>query len=99
MSNLRTLCERCNMGKGTDIEKVPLIAPQKSNQRSEPSYDAAMLLLRDQAQEFVDKTSSGGALYFFSEAVAQELKERGYPVYYASNGTKGTEHRAAWFVK
>lgn len=99
MSNLRTLCERCNMGKGSDIENVPLIAPQKSNQRSEPPYNAAMLLLRDQSQEFVDKTSSGGALYFFSKTVVQELKKRGYSVYYAPNGTKGTEHRAAWFVK
>ncbi len=49
--------------------------------------------------EYVDKTASGGGLYFFSEAEAGSLKEKGYPVGYAENGTKGTGHRPAWYIK
>lgn len=49
--------------------------------------------------EYVDKTASGGGLYFFSEAEAGGLKEKGYPVGYAENGTKGTGHRPAWYIK
>lgn len=49
--------------------------------------------------EYVDKTASGGGLYFFCEAEAGSLKEKGYPVGYAENGTKGTGHRPAWYIK
>lgn len=49
--------------------------------------------------EYVDKTASGGGLYFFSEAEAGSLKEKGYHVGYAENGTKGTGHRPAWYIK
>lgn len=49
--------------------------------------------------EYVDKTASGGGLYFFSEAEASSLKEKGYHVGYAENGTKGTGHRPAWYIK
>lgn len=49
--------------------------------------------------EYVNKTTSGGELYFFSEAEAGSLKEKGYPVGYAKNGTKGTGHRPAWYIK
>ena len=49
--------------------------------------------------EYVDKTASGGGLYFLSEAEAGSLKEKGYPVGYAENGTKGTGHRPAWYIK
>ncbi len=49
--------------------------------------------------EYVDKTASSGGLYFFSEAEAGSLKEKGYPVGYAENGTKGTGHRPAWYIK
>lgn len=49
--------------------------------------------------EYVDKTASGGGLYFFSEEEAGSLQEKGYPVGYAENGTKGTGHRPAWYIK
>lgn len=55
-------------------------------------FDAAGL-------EYVDKTSAGGSLYFFSETEAGNLKDKGYPVYYAEQGTKGTGHRPAWYVR
>lgn len=98
MSNLRTLCERCNLGKGADIEETQSVQLQTSDQRS-ATYGAAMRLLREKEQSFVDKTGNGGSLYFFSETIARELEADGYTVYFAPNGTKGTDHRAAWFVK
>lgn len=49
--------------------------------------------------EYVDKTVNGGSLYFFSESEAEHLKKKDYPVFYAKNGTKGTDHRPAWYIK
>ena len=61
--------------------------------------DVVKQRLRDTGLEYVDKTESGGSLYFFDETIADSLKQEGYSVFYAPNGTKGTKHRAAWFVK
>ena len=49
--------------------------------------------------DYVDKTVSGGSLYFFSDTEAENLKKKGYPVMFAEKGTKGTDHRPAWYVK
>lgn len=49
--------------------------------------------------EYVDKTASGGSLYFFSDTEAENLKSKDYHVFYAEKGTKGTEHRPAWYIK
>lgn len=49
--------------------------------------------------DYVDKTVSGGSLYFFSDKEAESLKKKGYPVMFAEKGTKGTDHRPAWYVK
>ena len=49
--------------------------------------------------EYVDKTVSGGSLYFFSETEAENLKKKDYPVLYAASGSKATNHRPAWYIK
>lgn len=49
--------------------------------------------------EYVDKTTNGGSLYFFSEAEAENLRKKDYPVFFTENGTKGTGHRPAWYIK
>lgn len=49
--------------------------------------------------DYVDKTVSGGSLYFFSDTEAENLKKKGYPVMFAEKGTKGTDHRPAWYIK
>ena len=49
--------------------------------------------------DYVDKTASGGSIYFFSDTEAENLKKKGYPVMFAEKGTKGTDHRPAWYVK
>lgn len=49
--------------------------------------------------EYIDKTANGGSLYFFSETEADTLKKKDYPVFFAENGTKGTAHRPAWYIK
>ena len=48
----------------------------------------------EEGLEYVDKTAKRGGLYFFNEAEAASLKEKGYPVGYTENGTKGTNHRS-----
>lgn len=49
--------------------------------------------------EYVDKTVNGGSLYFFSETEAENLKKKDYPVFFAEKGTKGTDHRPAWYIR
>lgn len=49
--------------------------------------------------EYIDKTVNGGSLYFFSETEAESLKKKDYPVFFAEKGTKGTDHRPAWYIK
>ena len=49
--------------------------------------------------EYVDKTTNGGGLYFFSETEAENLKKKDYPVFFTEKGTKGTGHRPAWYIK
>lgn len=49
--------------------------------------------------EYVDKTTTGGSLYFFSDVEADNLKSKGYPVLFADKGTKGTGRRPAWYIK
>jgi len=97
MSNLRTLCERCNMGKSDKIETISMPAPRASVVES--PLATALRILQEHNEEYVDKTSSGGALYFYSDSIAEELKGSGLAVSFAPNGTKGTGHRPAWFVK
>lgn len=53
----------------------------------------------EEGMEYIDKTANGGALYFFSEAEADSLKEKGYSVEYAEKGTRGTGRRPAWYVR
>ena len=96
LSNLRTLCERCNMGKSNKIESSDDL-PRTASILS--VCDTARQMLKGRNLEYVDKTSAGGALYFFSSEIADELKQKGFAGSYAPNGTKGTAHRAAWFVK
>ena len=53
----------------------------------------------ESVQEHVDKTVNGGSLYFFSETEAENLKKKDYPVFFAEKGTKGTDHRPAWYIR
>jgi len=61
-------------------------------------YDEVIRYLKEKEAEYIDKTSKGGSLYFFDDQIANEMKEAGYEIYYAANGTKGTERRAAWYI-
>lgn len=102
MSNLRVLCERCNMGKRDKIEDISL-----KNEKSDISEDSAgnpklniaLKLLCTNNAEYIDKTAKGGALYFFDKTIADELEQSGFTVFYTSKGTKGTNGRPAWYVK
>lgn len=61
-------------------------------------YDAIVRHFTDDGIEYIDKTEKGGSLYFFDERVAEELQTKGYSVRFTEKGTKGTEHRAAWYI-
>lgn len=114
--NLRTLCERCNMGKGDRLEQPPIVQAAEAVvnfTRSVPQSTAnldnlacgclhhvdVIVLFQDKGLDYVDKTAQGGGFYFFSEAMAEELKTQKCHVSYAPNGTKSTKGRPAWFVK
>lgn len=62
-------------------------------------HDAMIHHFDEEGIEYVDKTSAGGSLYFFAEAVANDLTTKGYQVHFAENGTKGTGHRPAWYIR
>lgn len=62
-------------------------------------YSELIRHLSEEGIEFVDKTANGGGLYFFSETEAENLKQKDYPVFFAEKGTKGTNHRPAWYIK
>lgn len=48
---------------------------------------------------FIDKTGKGGCLYFFDDAIALELRKKGYSVLYAPSGAKATDHQPAWYIR
>ena len=60
--------------------------------------DKLIRYLKSNNAEFIDKTDKGGGLYFFDEKVSNELKDKGYKVKYAQNGTKSTAGRPAWYI-
>lgn len=62
-------------------------------------HDAVLRHLMDEGAEYIDMTHKGGGLYFFSEDIAQELKEKGYKIEYAKNGSHSTGSRPAWFLR
>lgn len=62
-------------------------------------HDAVIRHFDEEKVEYVDKTSVGGSLYFFAEAVANDLTEKGFQVHFAENGTKGTGYRPAWYIR
>lgn len=64
-----------------------------------PNRESATDYLKNNNVEYIDKTLSGGGLYFFDEHVADELKAMGYNVRYAQNGTRSTVGKAAYYIK
>lgn len=62
-------------------------------------FNAVKQHLIDSKAEFVDKSPQGGALYFFNENIANELKEKGYKPKFARKGSKSTGNKPAWYVK
>lgn len=75
------------------VEK-PMIEP-----KPKLLHDAVIRHFDEEGIEYVDKTSAGGSLYFFAEAAANDLTAKGYQVHFAENGTKGTGHRPAWYIR
>lgn len=62
-------------------------------------YETALERLKAANAEYVDRFSVGGGLYFFDEAIANELKQAGYPVRYAAQGNRSTANRPAWYLR
>ena len=62
-------------------------------------HDAIVKHLMDEGAEYIDMTHKGGGLYFFSDAIAQELKDKGYNICYAENGARSTSGKPAWYLK
>ena len=71
-----------------------MIAP-----RTKLLYGELIRHFDEEGIEYVDKTVNGGSLYFFSETEAENLKKKEYPVFFAEKGTKGTDHRPAWYIR
>lgn len=105
----RTKIPAAELDECEDVkEDESFIAEDVTEEDSEDSMIASRtkLLYRELIQHFdeegidyVDKTVSGGSLYFFSDTEAESLKKKGYPVMFAEKGTKGTDHRPAWYIK
>lgn len=76
------------------------LQPRKDNVKPAQSvlYDSVIKYLSDNGLDYIDKTSSGGSLYFFNEQAAMQFKEKGYAVRYAPAGTKSTSGKAAWYI-
>lgn len=62
-------------------------------------YSELIRYFDENGVEYIDKTTSGGSLYFFDKAEAENLKNKKYRIFFAPNGTKGTDHRPAWYIK
>ncbi len=78
-----------------EVEKRnSMIAP-----RTKLLYGELIRHFDEEGIEYVDKTVNGGSLYFFSETEAENLKKKEYPVFFAEKGTKGTDHRPAWYIR
>jgi len=76
---------------------LPRADPVKS--AGEALYEKALERLKAANVEYVDRISVGGGLYFFDEAIANELKQAGYPVQYAAQGSRSTSNRPAWYLR
>ena len=108
-SNLRTLCDRCNLGKGDKIEVLPenRKKPQpllsqlhaRAEKETPEYYKTVADFLQKKGFVYIDTTPNGGSIYFFDEDMVQEISDMGYTVKYAKNGTRKTGFRPAWYVK
>lgn len=85
--------DKMNMSAGKDGYGI-MIAPM-----TKLLYRELIRHFDEEGIDYVDKTVSGGSLYFFSDTEAESLKKKGYPVMFAEKGTKGTDHRPAWYIK
>lgn len=83
------------------VKKAPKRKAEKPMIEPKPKllHDAVIRHFDEEKIEYVDKTSAGGGLYFFAEAVANDLTAKGFQVHFAENGTKGTGHRPAWYIR
>ena len=85
--------DKMNMSAEKEVDGI-MIAPM-----TKLLYRELIRHFDEEGIDYVDKTVSGGGLYFFSDTEAENLKKKGYPVMFAEKGTKGTNHRSAWYVK
>ena len=67
LSNLRTLCERCNMGKRDRVETVrPKPAERPVIASNYPSMDDFIAVLNKEGIDYIDKRQRGGCLWIRS---------------------------------
>lgn len=103
--SVRAQLERCLSDRIASLQskekKVPRRKAEKLMIEPKPKLirDAVIRHFDEEGIEYVDKTSVGGSLYFFAEAIANDLAAKGYQVHFAENGTKGTGHRPAWYIR
>lgn len=62
-------------------------------------HDAIVKHLMDEGVEYIDMTHKGGGLYFFSESIAKDLKNKGYKIGFAEKGSRSTSGRPAWYLR
>ncbi len=101
IASMKTQAKKEVTAKEPTAQKKENITVAKTNSMTSASstYTPLIKYLKSTNQEFVDKSPKGGALYFFSQAAADHATALGYKVAYAPNGTKGTGHRPAWYVR
>lgn len=104
-NNLRTLCERCNLGKSDKIESLsapPVTPAQISNSTPHYTADELKSILTSRNIKWVDHRDRGGCLWIELTDESQKILEQslvdGKPIYHASK-SKAFGNNPALFVK
>ena len=108
MSNLRTLCERCNLGKRDKIEKgsVPESEESVPAAKEKPAVSSAgtsdiLGILKWNRLSYIDNREAGGALWVIGghelDDMMAEIKKQGHVFAFSEKGGKATKGQSAWW--
>lgn len=109
-SNLRTLCERCNLGKSNKIEPPivlhtnpsPVIQEEKHKSDCNLTFSEAIEMLNKQEIRYVDRTDRGGCFWIELTPESQQLlqgKQIDGKHIYTANHAKAFSNAPAMFIK
>ena len=81
-----------------ESNSVSAIENQTDSSKSSFGIAEAIYYLKSRNLEYIDKTSVGGALWFFDLDAAREFKANGLRISYSDTGSRSNGKRPGWYI-